>query len=58
MVSTRLAPPDIHARICADRRNRVDPSKLLALIQRIRNSGGGHKPALTAHDPRQSVKAG
>jgi len=42
MVSTRLASSgDPSGLPCTDRRNRVDPVKLLELIARIRSAGGG-----------------
>jgi hypothetical protein len=59
MVSTRLAPPCTALGLDAtDRRNRVDPVKLLDLIQRLKTASGAQKPALAETQPKTSAKAG
>lgn len=58
MVSTRLASPgDPMGPPCTDRRDRVDPVKLLALIARIKSAGGGGGAGSQAPDTRRQPSA-
>ena len=59
MVSTRLtSPATLPGLTTTDRRNRVDPVKLLALIQRIRTASGATSPAQARPKPNAAAKAG
>lgn len=57
MVTTRLASPNAALGLApADRRDRVDPRKLLDLISRIKSASGEKAPAL--QHPKPVAKAG
>lgn len=59
MVSTRLAATCPATGFGArERRHRVDPGKLLDLIQRIRASSQAEPPSLTNTKPKPLAEAG
>lgn len=59
MVSTRLAPLTGPLGIGApERRNRVDPVKLLGLIHRIKSASGAASASQTANQAKPVAKAG
>lgn len=59
MVSTRLASPCNALGFTApDRRDRVDPAKLIGLIHRIKAASGAAQTVRVAATSKQTAKAG
>lgn len=59
MVSTRLTPTcDPSGQLSSRRRCRVDPVKLLDLIERIKRASGSTTPAIAAATSPAPAKAG
>ena len=59
MISTRLASPCNGLGFTTpNRRDRVDPAKLIGLIYRIKAASGAVQTARTAATPKPTAKAG
>lgn len=59
MVTTRIAPrPSDLGETATTRRHRVDPLKLLALIERVKTAAGNTSAATPAGKSQPAAKAG